>query len=134
MFVQAGSHQDKEGNFPRLEGQLKFLVAHFNRRMANWERVESMACLFQAKRCSLLFLLKTYFTRVQICAGQGWKRDWKNLCHLNSFQSWKELEIRLVSKQTDELIPGPWRKQSLTAMQHHSRGKRPLGGAEINKC
>nr|XP_014064712.1 unnamed protein product [Salmo salar] len=38
MLVQAGPHQDKDGNFPRDELQRKFSVAHYNRRMANRER------------------------------------------------------------------------------------------------
>ena len=39
MLEQAEPHQDKEGNFPRDEGQRKVLVAHYNRRTAHAARV-----------------------------------------------------------------------------------------------
>ncbi|XP_045067422.1 uncharacterized protein LOC121553274 [Coregonus clupeaformis] len=69
-----------------------------------------MACLFQAKRCSLLCFKKNSHECKSALVRDG-TRDWKNLCHLlsshekshdhlDSFQRWKELEIRLVSKQT----------------------------------
>ena len=70
MLVQAGPHQDKEGNFPRDKEQRKLSVAHYK----DGERGETKACLFQAKRCSLLFLMQTFFTRVQICSSQGRNR------------------------------------------------------------
>ena len=68
MLVQAGPHQDEEGNFRRDEEQGKLSVTHYNWWMPNGERVAKPRLVYPSKT-----LQPSVFTGVQICDGQGWK-------------------------------------------------------------
>jgi hypothetical protein len=95
-------------------------VAHYNRRMANGERVERPRLVYSMQNDVVFcFCCKRFSHECRSVLIRDVTRDWNNLCHLLSshdkshdhldgFQRWKELEIRLVSKQTDDLMSGPW--------------------------
>ena len=87
-------------------------MAHYNRRMVNGERVQRPRLVYSYQKDAAFCFCCKHFPHERISAlVRDGTRDWKNLCHLlssreksyvhlDSFQKSKELEFRLVSKQT----------------------------------
>ena len=85
MLVQARPHHHNEGNGQRDEGQHKFSVAHYNRRMANGERVERPRSVYSKQNdAAFCFCCKLFSQECKSAVVRDGTRDWRNQCLLLS--------------------------------------------------
>ena len=109
ILIDHGPEQVEQVDFPKDNKQRKFTKVHYNRRLANGEEIRRHWLQYSVSNdsvyCFCCKLFTSNATGSSSLSDKG-SRDWKNISailsghekssgHLENFQSWKELELRL---------------------------------------
>lgn len=111
-LVQCGPYQHNVTAFPLDKEGRKFSSFHFNRRMSNGEQVRRSWLIYSNVRDAVYcFCCKLFCANKFSLSSNEGCRDWKNMSliikrhetstsHINSYQDWKELELRIKGGTT----------------------------------
>lgn len=111
ILVQNSPHQVIKHNFPKDSNNRRFSPTHYTRKLSNGEEVNRSWLMYSIKKdavfcyCCKLFN-KNSSSRLEKSGSKDWKNigavlssHERNILHLESFQNWKELDVR-ISKGT----------------------------------
>ncbi|XP_025116124.1 zinc finger MYM-type protein 1-like [Pomacea canaliculata] len=113
LIVQHGPHQVHDYNFPKNENKRRFSTVHYKRKLANGEEVQRQWLVYSKFNdavfcfCCKLFSNKSDSSSLQKVGSKDWKNistilssHEKSAAHLENYQTWRELELRLLHSQT----------------------------------
>ncbi|XP_029466633.1 ATP-binding cassette sub-family A member 1-like [Rhinatrema bivittatum] len=113
MLVEHGPEQVMQFHFPKDSNQRKFSTVHYKRSLGNGDEIPHLWLQYSVSEDSVFCFCCMLFTinpGASSLAKKG-SKDWKNISailalhersgeHLENFQNWKELEMRLKNMKT----------------------------------